>query len=171
MVDAKSKTRMNLMKAFEGESQARNRYTFFANQARREGLDSTAEMFERLAENEKQHALFWFQMLNDGIAPTEKNLVDAARFEDYESNTMYLDFAREAREEGYDDIAFMMEKVAKIEGAHRDLLKRTSDVFEGNQVSVQAGWVCKVCGYVSDTKDMPTTCPVCGMDHQFEARS
>lgn len=171
MIDPKSKTMLNLRKSLEVESLARNRYTFFAEQARREGLEETAKMFERLAYNEQQHALFWFQMINDGVNETEKNLLEATRYEDYEGNTMYVDFAKEAREEGYEDLAFVMEKVAKVEQAHKELLMRTSDSFAGKQVSVQAGWVCKTCGYVSDTKDAPTTCPLCGLDWQFEKRS
>ena len=159
-----TKTEANLMAAFAGESQARNKYTYYASKAKKEGYEQIAALFLETANNEKEHAKIWFKLLHDGIAVTATNLLDAAEGENYEWTDMYSTFAKEAREEGFDDIAFLFEGVAKIEKEHeeryRALLKNVKDglVFsrDGDQI-----WQCSNCGHIVVGKKAPEVCPVC----------
>ncbi len=159
-----TKTEANLMTAFAGESQARNKYTYYASKAKKEGYEQIAALFLETANNEKEHAKIWFKLLHDGIADTASNLADAAEGENYEWTDMYATFAKEAKEEGFDDIAFLFEGVAKIEKEHeeryRALLKNVKDglVFsrDGDQI-----WQCSNCGHIVIGKKAPEVCPVC----------
>lgn len=121
-----TKTEKNLMEAFAGESQARNKYTYFASKAKKDGFEQIARIFQETADNEKEHAKLWFKLLNDGIGSTEDNLQAAADGENYEWTDMYAKFAKEAREEGFDHIAFLFEGVAKIEEGARGAVQKTA---------------------------------------------
>lgn len=165
MADLKgSKTEANLMAAFAGESQARNKYTYYASKAKKEGLVQIAEYFEETANNEKEHAKMWFKLLHGGIKSTEINLQDAADGENYEWTDMYAGFAKTAREEGFDHIADLFEGVAKIEKDHEErylkLLEnlKTGKVFERSE---QQAWICSNCGHVHTGNSAPDVCPVC----------
>ena len=159
-----SKTEQNLQTAFAGESQARNKYTYFANVARKEGMNQIAEIFEETARNEEEHARLWFEALG-GIGNTDANLKAAAEGENYEWTTMYKEFAETAREEGFTKIAFQMDKVAEIEKQHEErYLKLLSNVENGK---VFAGvesdtWICGICGFQYTGANAPKACPVCG---------
>ena len=161
-----TKTEKNLMEAFAGESQARNKYTYFASKAKKEGYEQIAAFFLETADNEKEHAKIWFKLLNDGIGPTIENLKAAAAGENEEWTEMYARMAKEAKEEGFDDIAFLFSNVAKIEKEHEErylaLLKNIEDgtVFKKNQKVV---WICRNCGHIVDASEAPLKCPVC--DH------
>lgn len=158
-----SKTYQNLLTAFSGESQARNKYTFFASKARKDGYIQIAKLFEETADNEKEHAKIWFKIL-EGIGSTEENLKAAAEGENYEWTTMYAQMAKTAKEEGFDNIAFLFEKVAEIEKEHEErynvLLKNVenSKVFKKEDEVV---WKCSNCGYEFKGKGAPEICPVC----------
>ena len=158
-----SKTEANLQAAFAGESQARNKYTYFASVAKKEGYNQIAELFLATAENEKEHAKLWFKRLK-GIGTTVENLEAAAEGENYEWTDMYATFAKEAREEGFDDIAAQFEGVAKIEKEHeeryRKLLKNVKDgeVFKKGSTVI---WECANCGHVVVAVEAPKECPVC----------
>ena len=160
-----SKTEKNLMAAFAGESQARNKYTYNASKAKKEGYEQIAEIFTLTADNEKEHAKMWFKLLHDGQVPsTLENLVDAAEGERYEWTSMYKRFAKTARAEGFDDIAEAFELVAKIEREHQrrynNLLKNLENkiVFKRDKEVV---WVCRNCGHVHKGTEAPRTCPTC----------
>ena len=160
-----SKTEQNLMAAFAGESQARNKYTFYAQKAREEGMEQIARIFEETARNEQEHAKLWFKALHDDTMPgTDVNLEDAAAGENYEWTDMYKHMAQTAREEGFLKIAFQMEKVAEIEKRHeeryRALLRNveTAQVFEKSEVKV---WECRNCGHIVVGTKAPEVCPVC----------
>ncbi|MBO6189387.1 MAG: rubrerythrin family protein [Alloprevotella sp.] len=171
-----TKTEANLRAAFAGESQARNKYTYYASRAKKDGYVQIAKIFEETAANEKEHAKMWFKLLNGGAVPsTEANLLDAAEGENYEWTDMYAQFAREAREEGFDEIATKFELVGAIEKAHeeryRRLLKNVQDaiVFSRDGDCV---WQCSNCGHIVIGKKAPEVCPVC--DHPqsyFELRA
>ncbi len=171
-----SKTYENLMTAFAGESQARNKYTYFASKAKKEGYEQIAAIFEETANNEKEHAKIWFKLLNDGeIKSTSENLKAAAEGENYEWTDMYKGFAETAKEEGFDHIAYLFEEVAKIEKNHEDrymkLLGNVNDdlVFKKGEETV---WICRNCGYVHVGKEAPKVCPVCSHPQSyFEKRS
>lgn len=158
-----SKTEANLMTAFAGESQARNKYTYFASKARKEGYVQIANLFEETANNEKEHAKIWFKLL-EGIGSTEENLKSAAEGENYEWTDMYATFAKEAKEEGFDKIAFLFESVAKIEKEHEErylaLLKNVQDgtVFQKGEIVI---WQCSNCGHIHVGLQAPEVCPVC----------
>ena len=160
-----SKTEKNLQTAFAGESQARNKYTYFASKAKKEGYNEIARIFEETANNEKEHAKIWFKLL-DGIGTTSDNLKAAAAGENYEWTEMYADFAKEAKDEGFDKIAYLFESVGKIEKEHEArynrLLKELDEgkVFERDGVVV---WKCANCGHIHVAKSAPKVCPVC--DH------
>ena len=162
-----SKTEQNLMTAFAGESQARNKYTYYASKAKKEGYVQIAELFEATANNEKEHAKIWFKLLHDGsIADTATNLADAAAGENYEWTDMYATFAKEAKEEGFDHIAFLFEEVAKIEKEHEERYRKLLDNIERKIVFSRDGdsiWECGNCGHIVIGKDAPEICPVC--DH------
>ena len=159
-----SKTEKNLQTAFAGESQARNKYTYFANVARKEGMNQIAEIFEETARNEQEHARLWFEALG-GIGSTGDNLKAAAAGENYEWTTMYKEFADTAREEGFTKIAFQMDKVAEIEKQHEErYLKLLSNVEEGKVFSGEESdtWICGICGFQYTGANAPKACPVCG---------
>ena len=164
-----SKTEKNLMEAFAGESQARNKYTYFASVAKKEGYEQIAELFLETAENEKEHAKIHFKYLN-GIGDTKANLASAAAGENFEWTDMYVEFARVAREEGFDRIANLFERVADIEKAHeeryRKLLKNIDDklVFSKDGECV---WVCRNCGHIVIGKEAPAVCPVCNHPQSY----
>jgi len=160
-----SKTEANLLAAFAGESQARNKYTYYASAAKKEGYEQIAALFLETAENEKEHAKLWFKYLHGGAVPaTEENLKDAAEGENYEWTEMYAEFAKVAREEGFNEIAARFEMVAKIEKEHeeryRKLLQNIKEdvVFTAGEETV---WVCRNCGHIHVGKAAPKVCPVC----------
>ena len=160
-----SKTEQNLMAAFAGESQARNKYTYFASKAKKDGYEQIAAIFEETANNEKEHAKMWFKLLEGGsIKSTPENLIAAAEGENYEWTDMYAEFAKVAKEEGFDHIAYLFEGVAKIEKEHEErykkLLKNINDelVFSSDGDTI---WVCRNCGHIAIGKKAPKICPVC----------
>ena len=169
-----SKTEQNLMSAFAGESQARNKYTYFASQARKEGYEQIASIFEETANNEKEHAKLWFKELNGGSVPsTLDNLNDVANGENYEYTTMYSDFAKEAREEGFDRIANLFERVGEIEKEHENRYRKLIDNIEKELVFSSEGdtiWICRNCGHVVIGKKAPLVCPVCAHKQSFFER-
>lgn len=158
-----SKTEQNLRDAFSGESQARNKYTYYSSAAKKEGFEQIAAIFQETAENEKEHAKIWFKLLG-GISNTATNLKDAAAGEHYEWTTMYKNFADIAREEGFKDIALLFEKVALIENGHEDRYLKLLSNLE-NEIVFKRGekvyWICRNCGYVYEGNAAPATCPVC----------
>ena len=165
-----SKTEANLQTAFAGESQARNKYTFFASKARKDGYEQIAALFEETAENEKEHAKLWFKLLHGGIGTTADNLTSGAEGEHYEWTDMYPGFAKTAKEEGFDRIAAMFEGVAAIEKTHEErYLKLLKNVNEGLVFSKDgdAIWQCRVCGHITVGKKAPDVCPVCGHPQSF----
>ena len=160
-----TKTEVNLMTAFAGESQARNKYTYFASKAKKDGYVQIANIFEETANNEKEHAKLWFKLLEGGsIKDTISNLKAAAAGENYEWTEMYATFSKEAREEGFNDIAYLFEGVAAIEKEHEErykkLLANIKDgvVFERDRDVV---WHCNNCGHTVKGKNAPEVCPVC----------
>ena len=166
-----SKTEQNLMTASAGESQARNKYTYYASKARKDGYEQIAAIFEETANNEKEHAKLWFKELHGGDIPTTMvNLEDAAAGENYEWTTMYKEFAETAREEGFDRLAYLFESVGKIEEEHEKryltLLQNVKDdkVFhkDGDKI-----WVCRNCGHVYIGSDALDVCPVCNHPRSF----
>ena len=159
-----SKTEANLMTAFAGESQARNKYTYYASKAKKDGYVQIAAIFEETANNEKEHAKMWFKLLHGGIGDTVDNLKDAAAGENYEWTDMYAGFAKTAREEGFDHIADLFEGVAKIEKDHEDrYLKLVKNLEEGLVFSRDGDviWQCANCGHIVIGKKAPEVCPVC----------
>ena len=159
-----SKTEANLMTAFAGESQARNKYTYYASKAKKDGYVQIAAIFEETANNEKEHAKMWFKLLHGGIGDTVDNLKDAAAGENYEWTDMYAGFAKTAREEGFDHIADLFEGVAKIEKEHEErYLKLVKNLEEGLVFSRDGDviWQCANCGYIVIGKKAPEVCPVC----------
>ena len=159
-----SKTQANLMTAFAGESQARNKYTYYASKAKKDGYVQIAAIFEETANNEKEHAKMWFKLLHGGIGDTVDNLKDAAAGENYEWTDMYAGFAKTAREEGFDHIADLFEGVAKIEKEHEErYLKLVKNLEEGLVFSRDGDviWQCANCGHIVIGKKAPEVCPVC----------
>ena len=160
-----SKTEANLMAAFAGESQARNKYTYYASKAKKDGYVQIAQLFEETANNEKEHAKIWFKLLHDGALPdTATNLLDAAEGENYEWTSMYKEFAEVAKEEGFDHIAFLFSEVAKIEKAHEDRFRKLLSNVEKKAVFSKDGdtvWECSNCGHLVFGKNAPQICPVC----------
>jgi len=160
-----SKTEQNLMTAFAGESQARNKYTYYASKAKKDGYEQIAAIFEETANNEKEHAKLWFKELHDGAIPsTLDNLVDAANGENYEWTDMYDEFAKVAREEGFERIALLFEGVAAIEKEHEERYRKLIENIEGGLVFSRDGdkiWQCRNCGHICVGKDAPQICPVC----------
>lgn len=171
-----SKTYDNLKTAFAGESQARVKYQFFASRAKKDGYEQIAEIFTETSDNEKEHAKLWYKYLNDGtVADTRTNLEIAAAGEDYEWTDMYKEFARIAREEGFDEIADKFDGVGAIEKEHeeryRKLIKNIDDdvVFKSEKVTV---WKCRNCGYTFVGNEVPEVCPVCAHPRAyFELRA
>ena len=160
-----TKTEKNLMDAFAGESQARNKYTYYASKAKKEGYEQIAAIFQETADNEKEHAKIWFKLLHEGGIPTTTvNLEDAANGENYEWTDMYDRMAKEAREEGFDHIAFLFEAVGKIEKEHEERYRKLLDNVNGELVFSKDGekiWKCRNCGHIVIGKDAPEICPVC----------
>jgi rubrerythrin len=169
-----SKTEQNLIAAFAGESQARNKYSYFASRAKKDGYEQISRIFEEIANNEKEHAKIWYKLLNgESVPDTKANLKDAAAGEHYEWADMYVKFAQEAEEEGFAKIAFKFREVAKIEKSHEEkyqkLLANITDnqVFKKEKIVI---WECQACGYVIDAQEAPAECPVCGHARAFFAQ-
>ena len=160
-----SRTEANLMTAFAGESQARNKYTYYASKAKKDGYVQIAQIFEETANNEKEHAKIWFKLLHDGGIPTTiENLKDAAEGENYEWTEMYAEFAKVAKEEGFDQIAALFEMVAKIEKEHEERYKKLLANIDGGVVFSKDNdivWICSNCGHIHIGKKAPEICPVC----------
>lgn len=159
-----TKTEANLLAAFAGESQARNKYTYYASKAKKEGYVQIAALFEETANNEKEHAKIWFKLLHDGMPDTMTNLKDAADGENYEWTDMYATFAKEAKEEGFDKIAYLFEQVANIEKEHEERYRKLLANIEGGLVFSKEGdaiWQCSNCGHIVVGKQAPEVCPVC----------
>lgn len=158
-----TRTEQNLWEAFAGESQARNKYTYFASKAKKEGYVQIAKIFEATAANEKEHAEIWFKLLG-GIGSTAENLAAAAAGENYEWTDMYASFAKTAREEGFDDIALLFEQVGAIEKEHEERYRKLLSNVEGGLVFSREGdmiWQCSNCGHIHVGKQAPEVCPVC----------
>ncbi len=166
-----TKTEANLMAAFAGESQARNKYTYYASKAKKEGYNQIADLFLETANNEKEHAKLWFKLLhNDEIPSTVENLKDAAAGENYEHTEMYRVMAEEAKEEGFTKIAYLFEAVGKIEKDHEERYLKLLANVEGGKVfekEEQVAWYCSNCGHVHYGLKAPAVCPVCAHPQAF----
>ena len=166
-----SKTYENLMTAFAGESQARNKYTYYASKAKKDGYEQIAALFEETANNEKEHAKMWFKELHDGEVPsTLENLNDAADGENYEWTDMYDNFAKVAREEGFTRIALLFEGVAKIEKEHEERYRKLIANIEDGLVFSRDGdtiWKCRNCGHIVIGKKAPSVCPICSHPQSY----
>ncbi len=166
-----TKTEQNLMEAFAGESQARNKYTFYASQAKKDGYEQIAEIFSTTADNEKEHAKLWFKELHGGAVPsTVENLLDAAAGEHGEWTQMYKRMAAEAREEGFANIAYKFEAVAAIEKRHEERYKKLSKLIAEKKVfqkSTKKMWICRNCGHIHVGDSAPEVCPVCNHPKAF----
>lgn len=159
-----TKTEANLMAAFAGESEARNKYTYYASKAKKDGYEQIAALFTETAENEKEHAKIWYKILHGGIADTAANLKDAAEGEHYEATDMYVKFAKEAREEGFEELALLFEGVAAIEKRHEERFRKLLSNIENGVVFSRDGdtiWQCSNCGHIHIGKKAPEVCPVC----------
>ena len=171
-----SKTEQNLMTAFAGESQARNKYTYFASKAKKDGYEQIAAIFEETANNEKEHAKMWFKELNGGAVPsTVENLKAAADGENYEWTDMYDEFAKVAEEEGFKALAAKFRGVAAIEKEHEERYRKLLENVKGDLVFSKDGdrvWICRNCGHVCIGKTAPKVCPVCAHPQAyFEVKS
>ena len=171
-----SKTEQNLMAAFAGESQARNKYTYFASKAKKEGYEQIAAIFEETANNEKEHAKMWFKELHGGEVPsTLENLLAAAEGENYEWTDMYAEFAKTAEDEGFTRIAYLFNEVAKIEKEHEERYRKLRENIENGVVfekKEQTMWICRNCGHVHYGEKAPKVCPVCAHPQcYFEVRA
>lgn len=161
-----TQTEANLAAAFAGESQARNKYTFYAAVARKEGYEQIAVIFEETANNEKEHAEMWFNRLSGGsIGNTAHNLLDAAKGENYEWTQMYSDYSQTARQEGFDEIAYLFDAVGKIEKEHEQRFEKLLHNIQENHVfekEEKVEWICGKCGHIHTGPKVPESCPVCG---------
>ena len=172
-----TKTEKNLNEAFAGESMARNKYTYYASKAKKDGYVQIANIFEQTANNEKEHAKLWFKLLHDGMPDTVTNLKDAAAGENYEWTDMYARMAKEAREEGFDEIAAKFEGVAEIEKHHEERYRKLLKNIQDKMVFSKDGdciWQCSNCGHIVIGKEAPSICPVCNHAQayfQIEARN
>ena len=171
-----SKTEQNLMAACAGESQARNKYTYFASKAKKEGYEQIAAIFEETANNEKEHAKMWFKELHGGEVPsTLENLLAAAEGENYEWTDMYAEFAKTAEDEGFTRIAYLFNEVAKIEKEHEERYRKLRENIENGVVfekKEQTMWICRNCGHVHYGEKAPKVCPVCAHPQSyFEVRA
>jgi rubrerythrin len=159
-----SKTEKNLMAAFAGESEARNKYTFFASKAKKEGFEQIAAIFQATADNEKEHAELWYKAFS-GVGGTVENLLTAAAGENYEWTDMYKRFAEEAREEGFHKLAAQMEKVASVEAEHEKRYRKLAENIKHGTVFTSDAddtvWICRNCGYHHVGKNAPDECPTC----------
>ena len=166
-----SRTEANLMAAFAGESQARNKYTYYASKAKKDGFEQIAAIFEETALNEKEHAKIWFKLLHGGEIPTTMdNLADAANGENYEWTDMYPEFAKVAREEGFDRIAYLFEAVGAIEKEHEERYRKLLENVKDGLVFSKDGdkiWKCRNCGHICIGKEAPQVCPVCNHPQSF----
>ena len=166
-----TKTEQNLMTAFAGESQARNKYSYYASKAKKDGYEQIAAIFEETANNEKEHAKMWFKELHGGAVPeTTTNLKDAADGENYEWTDMYAGFAKIAREEGFEEIAKKFEMVAAIEKTHEERYRKLLKNVEDKKVFSKDGdaiWVCRNCGHIVVGKNAPEVCPVCAHPQSY----
>lgn len=165
-----TKTERNLQEAFAGESQARNKYTYFASKAKKDGYVQIAAIFEETANNEKEHAKMWYKLLNGGVSDTAANLKAAAEGENFEWTDMYVRFAKEAREEGFDEIAAQFEGVAAIEKEHEERYRKLLKNVEGGVVFSKDGdviWQCINCGHIAIGKKAPEVCPVCAHPQSY----
>lgn len=165
-----TRTEANLWAAFAGESQARNKYTYYASKAKKDGYQQIAAIFEETASNEKEHAKIWFKLLHGGIADTMTNLADAASGEQDEWTSMYPEFAKVAREEGFDQIAYLFDEVAKIEKEHEERYRALIANIEEGKVFVreeQQLWHCRNCGHIHSGAEAPGVCPVCDHPQSF----
>jgi rubrerythrin len=166
-----SRTEANLMAAFAGESQARNKYDYYASQAKKDGYVQIAAIFEETAKNEKEHAKLWFKLLHGGKVPTTtQNLNDAADGENFEWTDMYKKFAEEARAEGFEDIARQFEGVAAIEKEHEERYRKLLANIGGGLVFSREGdmiWQCSNCGHIHIGKQAPEVCPVCNHPQSY----
>lgn len=169
-----SKTEQNLLTAFAGESQARNKYTYYASKAKKEGFVQIAKLFEETANNEKEHAKIWFKLLHNNEVPsTIQNLEDAARGENYEWTDMYDSFAKTASEEGFNDIARLFEMVGKIEKAHEARYKALLESIKNGKVfnaDNEIFWICSNCGHIHYGSNAPSVCPVCAHPQAYFER-
>lgn len=160
-----TRTEINLIEAFKGESQARNKYTYYSSKARKDGFEQVANIFAETADNEKEHAKIWFKLLHDGSVPdTARNLLEAANGENYEWTDMYAKFAKEAKEEGFDYIAYLFDEVGKIEKEHEQRFLKLLDNIKKELVFSKDGdtiWQCLNCGHIHIGKQAPELCPVC----------
>ncbi len=164
-----SKTEKNLMEAFAGESQARNKYTYFASVAKKEGYEQISAIFQKTADNEKEHAKMWFKALGE-LGNTAENLAAAATGENYEWTDMYDRFAKDAEEEGFEDLAFKFREVAKIEKSHEERYRALLSNVEMQKVFEKAEetmWECRNCGHLVMGKKAPQICPVCAHPQSF----
>jgi hypothetical protein len=166
-----TRTEENLKKAFAGESQARVKYEYYASRAKKDGYEQIASIFEETSRNEKEHAKLWFKALHDGGVPTTTvNLEDAANGENYEWTDMYDEFARVAKEEGFDHLAFLFESVGKIEKEHEERYRKLLQNIEDDRVFHKDGekmWICRNCGHVYFGEDALDVCPVCEHPQSF----
>jgi rubrerythrin len=159
-----TKTEENLLSAFAGESMARNKYTYYAGVAKKEGYNQIADIFMETAENEKAHAKMWYKLYNDGIGNTMENLAAAAAGEHEEWTDMYRQFAEEARAEGFNQIAFLFEKVGVIEKHHEERYRQLLENIENGKVferEEEESWICMNCGHIHHGPKAPKACPVC----------
>ncbi|MBQ9927480.1 MAG: rubrerythrin family protein [Lachnospiraceae bacterium] len=165
-----TRTEANLMSAFAGESMATNKYTYFASKAKKDGYQQIAAIFEETAGNEREHAKMWYKLLNDGIGSTLENLGHAAEGENYEWTDMYDKFAKEAREEGFEEIATLFEGVAAVEKEHEERYRKLIANIEGGLVFSKDGdtiWQCRNCGHICVGKQAPELCPVCAHPQSY----
>lgn len=160
-----TKTEKNLLEAFAGESMARNKYTYFASKAKKDGYVQIAKFFEETANNEKEHAKIWYKLLNGGtVSSTIENLKSAAEGESYEWTDMYATFAKEAREEGFEEIAILFDEVGKIEKIHEERYRKLLANIESGEVFKREDkqeWECMNCGHIHSGEEAPLVCPVC----------
>lgn len=166
-----TKTEANLKAAFAGESQARNKYTYYAAKARKDGYQQIAALFEETAQNEKEHAKMWFKILNGGEIPTtEENLLDAAKGENFEWTDMYAAMAKDAQEEGFKQIAYYFEAVGKIEKRHEERYNELRENLKNDKVfkkEEKTSWICRNCGHIHEGTEAPGVCPVCAHDKSY----
>lgn len=170
MVLKGSKTEANLQAAFAGESMATNKYTYFASKAKKDGYQQIAAIFEETAANEREHAKMWYKLINGGIDSTLENLGHAAEGENYEWTDMYSEFAKVAREEGFEQIAALFEGVAAIEKEHEERYRRLITNIEQGVVFSKDGdtiWQCRNCGHICIGKEAPEVCPVCAHPQSY----
>jgi len=170
-----SKTEKNLMAAFAGESQAHTKYLYYASRAKKDGYEQMAAIFTETALNEKEHAKLWFKLLHDGMPDTKTNLLDAAAGENYEWTDMYAEFAKTAREEGFEEIAIQMEGVAAVEKEHEERYRKLAANIDNGTVFAKAEettWKCRNCGHIHTGTEAPALCPVCAHPQaHFEVRA